>query len=153
MRVTCLNVHLTPLRLVAQVLRGWTREDLRKDVAHTRQELATLGDALELLGADGAVVLAGDFNLPPYYPDLLRATADYQDCCVANGFGWGKTGPADFPAVRIDMIFVPEDAKVHYAGAVRTIYSDHSMTLAEVTIPVTRHEPEPSGEEREAPRE
>jgi len=152
-RVTCLNVHLTPLRLVSQVLRGWTREDIREDVTHTRQELANLGDTLGLLAAEGAVILAGDFNLPPHYPDLLRATADYQDCFAANGFGWGKTGPADFPAVRIDMIFVPEAAKVHYAAAVRTTYSDHNMTLAEVVVPVAHQAPDAGGEEPVAPRQ
>jgi len=134
--IICVNAHLTPLALKTQLLRGWSWRHLQRAVARTRRELTELRAALEFYAQRGSVVLGGDFNLPPYYPELRRATASFKDCFRANGFGWGKTAPVKLPAMRPDMIFVPPASRVYYAGAVPTQWSDHYMTLVEVAVPV-----------------
>ena len=138
MEVTCANVHLRPLELRTQVLRGWTRKGIADTVVNTRADLRRVLQAIEEYRADGPVILAGDFNLPGHYADLQTVTANLKDCFSTNGYGWGKTVPARLPLLRIDLIFVPRDAEVFYAAAVRTRYSDHHMALAEVRLPITR---------------
>ena len=59
---------------------------------------------------------------------------DLKDCFSTNGYGWGKTVLARLPVARIDMVFVPQDAEVFYAGAVPTSYSDHFMVITEVDV-------------------
>jgi len=136
--ITCISVHMLSLNLRTQLLRGWTYEGLREDVEKTRRQLNLLRQALDVYGDEGTVLLGGDFNVPTNYPELRQATSNYTDAFLANGFGWGRTVPVKFPAVRMDMIFVPRNATVHYAGAVPTRHSDHFMTLTEVVVPVDR---------------
>ena len=136
--VTCANVHLQPLELRTQILRGWSRKGIADTIVSTRTELRRVLQAVEEYGTGGPIILAGDFNLPGHYADLNILTTHLKDCFSTNGYGWGKTVPAKLPLLRIDLIFVPRDTEVFYAGAVRTYYSDHHMTLAEVRLPITR---------------
>jgi len=131
----CASVHLSPPELKTQLVRGWSRQGVRDAIALKRRELAQLRGALDLYRLQGPIILAGDFNVPPRYADLRGAVAGLKDCFRANGYGWGKTAPARLPAVRADMIFVPPEARVHYAAAIPTPYSDHYMSLAEVAVP------------------
>jgi len=136
-RVLCVNVHLSPLALKTQVVRGWSWKGIESAISRTQSELEELRRMLDLYAGRSPIILAGDFNLPPHYPDLRRATAGLKDCFKANGFGWGKTAPVKLPAIRADMIFVPKGATVYYASAVPTNHSDHYMALAEVSMPVS----------------
>ena len=56
--------------------------------------------------------MAGDFNTPGNYPLLRDTMSAYQDSFLAAGRGWGKTIPAAIPMSRIDMVYVPRDARV-----------------------------------------
>lgn len=136
--IVCVNVHLSPLAVKTQLIRGWRWRRLKGAITRTRQELEELRAELDLYAKEGPIILTGDFNLPPHYPDLRRVTAGLKDCFAETGYGWGKTAPAKLPAVRVDLIFVPGDAKVYYASSVPTRYSDHYMTLAEVSVPIGR---------------
>ncbi len=139
--LVCIDVHLTAPTLKTQLLRGWSWEELRKSAQRSREELEVLGELLKHYSLQGTVILAGDFNLPPYYPDLRRARGSFLDCFAEAGYGWGKTAPARLPAMRPDQIYVPPGSHVYYAAAVPTRYSDHYMTLAEVTVPMTALRP------------
>jgi endonuclease/exonuclease/phosphatase family metal-dependent hydrolase len=134
--VTCVSVHLPPTDLHTQVVRGWSVAMLREGVKTASRELAQVRAALEQYAPQGPVVLAGDFNLPGHYPDLRQATRPWQDCFAAAGYGWGGTAPAKLPAMRVDMVFVPERTRVYYAAALPTGHSDHYPVLAEVVLPV-----------------
>lgn len=136
--IFCMNVHLSPVAIKAQLVRGWSWQGLREAVNRTARELQQMRGDLLSVGAPEAVILAGDFNLPPHYAGLKKATAGLKECFRAGGYGWGKTAPAKVPAVRVDMIFVPEDAHVYYAAAIPTEHSDHYMMLAEVVLPALR---------------
>jgi len=139
-QVVCLNVHLTPIRLRTQLVRRWTVAGLRKMIEKKARDLADLRVALDRFEGR-PVILAGDFNAPPHYPGLARATRGLVDCFAAGGRGWGRTAPAKLPVVRVDMVFVPWGAKVRSAHAVPSNYSDHYMTLTEVDVPVRRTGP------------
>ena len=143
MHVICINVHLSPPAVKSHLIRGVSREVVAEAIAIKRAEFKRLEATLKHYAKEGPIILAGDFNVPPHYPGLPKATADLKDCFADNGYGWGRTAPAKLPLVRIDMIFVPREGTVYYAGAVPTHHSDHYMALAEVTLPLTR-KPVPS---------
>lgn len=132
--LSCINLHLSPRDLRTQLFRGWSVKMLRNGINRTARELAQVEQTVAHYLERGPVVLAGDFNLPPHYPYLEQATGRMADCFEENGHGWGKTAPAKFPAVRVDIIYVPQRARVYYCRAVPTEFSDHYMTLAEVAI-------------------
>ena len=134
--VVIINVHLTPQPLRTQVIRGLDRREMEESIARAQKELEAVGAALAFYSRRGTVILAGDFNLPPSYPDLRRARGRFIDCFGASGHGWGQTAPAMLPALRVDQIYVPPGSRVYYATAVPTRWSDHYMTLAEVAVPV-----------------
>jgi endonuclease/exonuclease/phosphatase (EEP) superfamily protein YafD len=140
--MTCVNVHLSPQELRTQVLRGWTLRGLRREIQRNRGELAMTARCVRRFARRGPVVLAGDFNLPPHYAELRKATRALRDAFGTRGFGWGKTVPAKLPGMRIDLIYVPRASRMHYATAVPTSRSDHYMTLAEAAIPVLKTSPE-----------
>ena len=142
-RVTCISVHLQRVLLQSKpLLRSWSKQKVAIAIECTKEQLDGLAGLIDRCG-DTSIILAGDFNVPPRYPDLARVTAGLKDCFAANGYGWGRTVPANhrripLPLMRIDMIFAPRNARVAYAAAVPTKLSDHNMTLAEVLIPVRR---------------
>lgn len=136
--ITCINVHLSPAVLRTQVIRRWTWAGIQRAIAGTAQKLGELRAMLELYAREGPIILAGDFNLPPHYADLRKATLGLMDCFAEKGYGWGRTAPSKLPVMRIDMIFVPEDTRVYDARAVATRWSDHYMTLAEIAVPTTQ---------------
>ncbi len=139
--IVCINVHLGRRILVPRLVRTWRPSAFDDAIARTGQRLEELRETIARHAGQGrAVIVAGDFNLPPRYPDVRAATAALQDCFGAGGSGWGKTVRASTPVFRIDMIYVPKDAAVRYARAVPTALSDHRMTLAEVVVPVSRRE-------------
>ncbi len=150
--VTCINVHLSPRDLRTQLLRGWTWQMLENGKNRTERELQQVESTIAHYSKSGPVVLAGDFNLPPEYPYVRRATRGLKDCFAVNGYGWGKTAPTKLPVVRIDMIFVPKEATVYYSRAVPTEFSDHYMTLAEVAIkPAAKSESKPEESKENSP--
>lgn len=143
--VVCINLHLSPQPLRTQLLRGWTVGGLQEAIERSRVELENVERALDFHGREDSVVLAGDFNLPSRYAYLQRAVAGLKDCYMENGYGWGKTAPVRLPAMRVDMIFVPNQARVYYAAAVPTSWSDHYMIIAEVVVPTRLEAVEEAG--------
>ncbi len=135
--ITCINVHLSPLAIRKQLLRGWSWQGLQGAILRTKGELRDLEILLQRHLGDGPLILAGDFNLPPRYPDLRFVVRGLQDCFAVAGHGWGKTAPARLPAMRVDMVHTSPDVTVHYARAVPTRLSDHYMTLAEIEVPLS----------------
>ena len=145
--ITCISVHL-PHRLLVKkpTFVLFDVPAVRKGIEATRRDLERLRETVMRFTAQGPVIMAGDFNIPGHYPDLATGAPGLKDAFRANGYGWGKTVPNGFPVLRIDLAFVPEGAKVCYAGAVTTESSDHRMVLVEMMIPVPRR-PEPADEE------
>ena len=107
---------------------------MAKGVELTAADLRKVQRTVMECMAAGPVILAGDFNLPSHYPEIPAATAGLKDTFSANGYGWGKTVPSWLPALRIDMIFVPQAAHVYYAAAMPTACSDHRPVIAEIGL-------------------
>jgi endonuclease/exonuclease/phosphatase (EEP) superfamily protein YafD len=140
-RMTCVALHLSAPDLKTQLLRGWSWNGLRQALESRRRQLEKAREMVGLQVDGSPVLMTGDFNVPSHYPDLSIATAGMKDAFAAKGFGWGKTAPAKFRAVRPDMIFVPSDAKVFDAFAMPTRNSDHCPVVAEISIPVPQLAP------------
>jgi endonuclease/exonuclease/phosphatase (EEP) superfamily protein YafD len=125
--------HLPPQDLKTQILRGWTVAGLRDAVLRNRRTLQALEAAV--IASPQPLIIAGDFNLPRQYPELRTAMSGLKECFADEGYGWGKTAPAKLPAVRADMIYVPENAEVTYSATIPTSHSDHCGMLAEFVLP------------------
>jgi len=138
MYVMCVNMHLSTTDLRTQIIRGWSKAGIAEGVERAKRELGKVRQLVDNLRGEGATIVAGDFNLPAGYAGMSVLTKDMQDCFKANGYGWGKTVRSPLIVVRVDLIFVPDDADVRYAAAVPSPYSDHYMTLAEVLLPVRK---------------
>ncbi len=133
--VVCVNVHLYRDILRPNLVRRPSPRYILEALEDTQRRLDGLRGTLEKYGAD-ALILAGDFNLPARYPPLRRASERLKNAFCVAGRGWGRTVPSWLPVLRIDHIYVQDEAQVHYATAVPTRFSDHNMVLAEVTVPV-----------------
>ena len=135
-----INVHLSRPVLKTQLLKGWTPESLRREIAHTQSELDALERTVDEYQDDGTVIIAGDFNLPPTYPPLRALRERHLDCFAERGFGWGKTAPTLWrgrrilPMMRVDMIWAPSGSQVYYCRACCNSASDHAMVVAEVSV-------------------
>lgn len=146
--VVVINTHLSPTVLRTQLLTGWSVAGVRAAIQRTASELADLGGLVGWFSDGDAVILGGDFNLPPGYPGLSDATRGLKDCFAENGFGWGRTAPNRLPAVRADHVYVPVHARVHFCAAPPTQFSDHRPVVAEVSVPLV---PREEGHEPGAP--
>ncbi|MFN3682362.1 MAG: endonuclease/exonuclease/phosphatase family protein [Fimbriimonadaceae bacterium] len=97
-----------------------------------KRELERIADDLRGEGSS-AWIFGGDFNVPPD-PCVDRALSrlGLQDAFSVAGRGWGGTGPADFPLVRIDRILCPRGWRVRAAWTVLSAFSDHRMVVADL---------------------
>jgi endonuclease/exonuclease/phosphatase family metal-dependent hydrolase len=137
--VLTVNCHLSPLAIKSQILRGWSWSGLDEAIREKQSELRVLRTVLDRYARTETLILGGDFNLPPCYADLRKTVRGLKDCFADAGYGWGKTGPPRLPALRVDQIYVPEEAYVYRCAAVRTRFSDHFPVMAEVAVPLSRN--------------
>lgn len=111
-----------------------TVDDWRSGIEYVKNRLATMATT----AADGAVVVAGDFNATPdvrQYRDL--STAGYRDAVDQLGAGFAPTFPADRwypPLLTIDHVLVRNSAATSIK-TVRVAGSDHRGLLASIAIP------------------
>lgn len=91
-----------------------------------------LRDIDQLLGAlPGRAVVAGDHNEGPG-GGVWRALAErFDDACTAEG---APTFPAAEPRARIDLIWVPRDARVTSCRVAATSLSDHRPVIVDVDL-------------------
>ena len=140
-RIICINAHMPPLELRTQIVRGISWAMLEENILKAREHLERLSAAIDRYRTEAPVIIAGDLNLPSRYADLRRATNGLKEAFASGGYGWPYTVPANhkripFPILRVDAIFVPEDAKVFRTRAVPTLFSDHYPMLTETRIPL-----------------
>lgn len=133
---TLINAHLQDQDIRARIVRGLSWERLRETVRKNHKEVTRLHSLVKDKRRQGAVLLAGDFNLPPNYPPMRRLRHVLRDCYAANGYGWGRTAPASYPVTRIDMILAPAGSRVYYCASLPTNLSDHRPVVAGVNVPL-----------------
>jgi vancomycin resistance protein VanJ len=120
-RVHLLNVHLQPPRLVRQS-RGESGLFVPVGVSTEVQDQELERLLAELDSLEGAVVVAGDFNLTDQSASYAKLAGRLLDAHREAGWGFGNTFPdlevrslpTPFPLVRIDYVF----------------HSPHTMALA-----------------------
>lgn len=108
-----------------------------RDPSETRQRNAQLGFLADIVeGADGPVIVAGDFNTTPWSPhfqDLVATTGLHN---AANGHGYIATWPTRFwPAqIPIDHVLVKGALAVQSIGRGPSIGSDHYPIVADLRL-------------------
>lgn len=81
------------------------------------------------------VILCGDMNSTPYGYIVRRLSDGLQDTYRAKGSGLGFTFRSNFPLLRIDYIFVPENYRVLKHEIPRMLESDHFPVVADLALP------------------
>jgi endonuclease/exonuclease/phosphatase (EEP) superfamily protein YafD len=107
------------------------------DPSDARRRDLQLDDLASLLeGADGPLIVAGDFNTTPWSPHFqdLVATAGLRN--AANGHGYLATWPTAFwPArIPIDHVLVGGRVAVTHVARGQSIGSDHYPIVADLRL-------------------
>lgn len=110
--------------------------DFKKD---DTERLANVSEAFERLAASKPkrpAILCGDFNAPPQSPSHKAVTEQMADCWPLCGEGPGFTIPVQFPAARIDYVFIEKDSplKPKKAWVPRSTASDHLPVVVEFEL-------------------
>jgi endonuclease/exonuclease/phosphatase family metal-dependent hydrolase len=145
-RRICSWVKLEDLETGAALYVFNTHFDHRGEVAR-RESARLILDKIELITkGDKAVVLCGDFNLPPTSEPVILIQERLQDAfqvseqapygSVATYHGFTYDDP---PRERIDYVFVSDDVKVlRYGGLTdsrdRAFFSDHLPVLVTLQL-------------------
>jgi endonuclease/exonuclease/phosphatase family metal-dependent hydrolase len=130
--VVLFNLHLASPREGLQAVRddpfGGAAE-LRKSIA-LRQEESRIASrwAAE---ASGAVLLAGDFNMPPESAVYRRDWSQYTNAFATAGFGLGYTWYSRYHGLRIDHILAGPGWHCVGCRVGPDVGSDHRPLLAE----------------------
>ncbi len=132
-KVRVVSIHLEP-----SWVTGWP-PDLRnfrpivsKVVRDRRTQVAMLLDRVH--ASKEPIILAGDFNAPPYTEVPHRLRAELTDSFAATGSGCGMTLLAAFPYQRIDYAFV-RGLKPTRAEVIKSLASDHCPVVFEYALP------------------
>ena len=103
------------------------------------ERLAQVARILEILSpSTEPVVLAGDLNARPDWPEIAPLSALFRDAWRVAGEGPGFTYPATAPDRRIDYVFVSRDLKVSAATVIASPASDHLPVVAQLAAPGSR---------------
>lgn len=127
---------IVSLRLAPPVFRldYWNPACWRAYAGNKRRRRSELAGVLASIRsfANGApVILGGDFNTPPDHTVLGQMSGTFEDAFAIAGRSWGATAVNSFPMVRIDQVWASPELTPTNAFAVKTIHSDHQMTVAD----------------------
>jgi vancomycin resistance protein VanJ len=130
--VVLFNLHLASPRRGLYAVRHdpfGAPSELKKSIA-LRQEDSRIasGWAAE---ASGAVLLAGDFNMPPESAVYRRDWSRYTDAFDTAGFGFGYTWFSRYHGLRIDHILAGPDWRCLDCRVGADVGSDHRPLIAE----------------------
>jgi len=145
-RRVCSWVKLEDKKTGEQLQVFNTHFDHRGAQARSESARLILRKIGEIAGANGAIVLCGDFNLPPGSEPIKLIRAKLQDAfqvseqppyaSVATFHGFTYD---DNPRERIDYVFVSSDLKVKRYGGLtdsrdRAFFSDHLPVLVTLQL-------------------
>ncbi len=110
-----------------------THLDFKKD---DEERLANVAEALENIvqgEPKRPVLVCGDFNAPPGSPAYKAVTEALVDCWPLAGEGHGFTIPVQFPAARIDYVFLEKQSPLvpRKAWVPKSNASDHLPVVVE----------------------
>ncbi len=127
------SVHFTnPLTFYGRAFEGW-----RADITAAKDRM----DGLAAVAADGALIVAGDFNSTPDMRQFRQLLGDgYRDAVAQRASGPGPTYPSYPwmpPLITVDHVSTRNASE----SSVRTISlraTDHRALLATVDIPLEK---------------
>jgi endonuclease/exonuclease/phosphatase family metal-dependent hydrolase len=117
-----------------ELLVANTHLDFKKE---DEERLANVAEALGILAerrGNRPVIFCGDFNAPPGSPTYKAVIEKLVDCWPLAGEGHGFTIPSQWPAARIDYLFIDKESKLvpRKAWVPRSIASDHLPVVVEL---------------------
>jgi endonuclease/exonuclease/phosphatase family metal-dependent hydrolase len=117
-----------------------THLDFKKE---DEERLANAAEALAILAErqpKRLVIFCGDFNAPLGSPTYKAVVEKLDDCWPLAGEGPGFTIPSQWPAARIDYVFIDKESALRprKAWVPRSIASDHLPVVVEFELPLAR---------------
>jgi endonuclease/exonuclease/phosphatase (EEP) superfamily protein YafD len=106
-------------------------ENYRARVGQYEKLAKLLQSTAQRTGAS-AILLAGDFNVPPHMPSLDPIRGFLRDSWRTAGAGWGATVPEFLPLARVDQIWLSRGIEPVSVRVVRIEGSDHRAVVAEL---------------------
>lgn len=139
------NVAICSLRFQPPIFRldlwspdAW--QTFTRNKTQRRKEIEEFTNALppEFKSPDHFSIIGGDFNTPPDWT-ITYPIADIgmRETFAVHGAGLGGTAVNDYPAVRIDQIWV-RGLEARGTFSVKTVHSDHRMVVAGLSIPASK---------------
>jgi endonuclease/exonuclease/phosphatase family metal-dependent hydrolase len=128
------NAHLaTPRSGLQEVVdRGWAGEPEMRANAALRFGESEAAAALVAQTDGGAVLVAGDFNLPCESTIYRQYWGGFADAFPAAGFGWGHTKFTRWWGVRIDHILAGPGWHCRRCWVGPDVGSDHRPVIADM---------------------
>ena len=145
-KIRVYNTHLTSMRIQSHLKEIYTAGSTGKPVEQDNiftmirkmkeswKKQVPMAETIRahIDNCDYPVVLCGDMNATPYSYIIRTLSSDLQDTYRSRGRGLGFTFRSNFPLLRIDYIFVPEDASVRSHSIPYMLESDHFPVAADV---------------------
>lgn len=145
-RIRIYNTHLSSMRIQKHLKDIYNaggkaiikeQDDVESLLSKMRSSWKKQVPMIEILRAHleespNPVILCGDMNSTPYGYILRKLSEGLQDSYRSKGRGLGFTFRSNFPLLRIDYIFVPENFRVLSHSVPRMLESDHFPVVAEI---------------------
>jgi hypothetical protein len=130
------DIEVLSTRLLPAVFRAdlWSPDCWREQMQNRRsrrEQLRALYQRIE--SSSVPVILGGDFNAPQGDAVFRLLRPRLHDAFAEAGLGSGDTILNDFPALRIDQVWVSEAFRAHAVVARRTRNSDHRMVICDLS--------------------
>jgi hypothetical protein len=132
--VELMNLRLRP-HLVGQVFLGVDHWREQRNVR--RQQRIQMATVMKQLNTNSSlpVIVGGDFNAPAGDPIYRPLRSRLRDAFAVHGRGLGNTFFNQFPAVRIDQVWVSEQFVIRDMRVHPTINSDHRLVVTDLVLP------------------
>jgi len=135
-KVLVANVRLMLPSVVIQLVDPLNErpvENHRARLAQYEKLARLLQSTAEKTGA-GAILLAGDFNIPAQARSLDPVRGFLEDAWRISGSGWGATVPEFLPLARVDQLWLSREIVPVSMRVVRLEGSDHRAVVADLSF-------------------
>lgn len=132
-RVTVVNVHLETAReAIEALLRGAWRAAGEHDANVAQRAWESEIARQWARGGEGAVVVAGDFNMPVESAIYRRTWGDLENAFSSAGLGFGATKRTRWFGTRIDHVLAGPGLRAAGAWVGPDLGSDHRPMIADL---------------------
>jgi len=134
-RILFFNLHLaSPHAALGEMLNSPTRAGAMLCANSKRRRFESQAIRRRAAEAGDAVVLAGDFNMPPDDPTFRNGWSGYSDAFSDRGFGWGHTYATHRGSLRIDHILTGLGTQCVRCWVGSPVGSPHRPLIADIQL-------------------